>query len=377
MNSATLVLENGLILQGDGFGAREDSVFELVFNTSMTGYQEILTDPSYREQGVLFTTPHIGNVGINLDDNEALVPQISALIVRSISPGISNWRASCSLPDWLSKYNIPGISGIDTRMLTRILRDHGTMKAALSTKDTPAEILYDRTQRWPGLDGKNLVKFVTCSKPQFWSPDSASEWVVKEVASHTPDPGYKKRLIVLYDFGSKRNISRHLAARGAKVLIVPAEMPVEEVTHYHPDGYVLSNGPGDPAGLHWVIHNVKNIIALDKPVFGICLGHQLLGLALGCKTSRLKFGHHGGNHPVIEVDSRKTIVTSQNHNYAVDIDSLDLNQVKISHVSLNDHTLEGMRFINKPIFSVQFHPEASPGPHDAFTLFDDFFDLMG
>lgn len=367
--NATLALEDGTILNGDAFGAAADAVFELVFNTSMTGYQEILSDPSYRGQGVLFTVSHIGNVGINLEDNESAVPQASAALVREISPAISNWRSCLSLSDWLTQQGVPGISGLDTRSLTRKLRSQGTLKAALSTCGTPAATLLQRARDWPGLDGRDMVQEVTGSQVTAWEGDPGQKWVPSA-------PGSRQPHVVVIDYGAKRNILRHLAAFCGKVTVAPANIACADVLALRPDGVLLSNGPGDPAGLPHLVNVVGQLIERDVPIFGICLGHQLIGRALGAQTIRLKFGHHSGNHPVQDLRTRHVQVTSQNHNYAVDIATLDPTQVQVTHLSLNDQTLEGMRLTRHPVFSVQYHPEASPGPHDAQPLFQEFYRLI-
>jgi carbamoyl-phosphate synthase small subunit len=369
MTFATLALEDGTILHGDAFGAHTDTVFELVFNTSMTGYQEILTDPSYRGQGVLFTTSHIGNTGINLEDAESAVPQAAAAVVREISPLVSSWRSCLSLPEWMAEHGLPGISGIDTRRLTRKLRDQGTLKAALSSRGTPEEALVQMAREWPGLDGRDMVQEVTCAEAYPWLGDAGSQWV----SGGSQPPTAAAPHIVLYDFGAKWNILRHLSALGLRVTVVPAYTTCDEVMAMAPDGILLSNGPGDPAGLPRIVAEVRAIIEQRVPVFGICLGHQLIGRAVGGETLRLKFGHHSGNHPVLDLRTGKVEVTSQNHNYAVAITNLDPAEVEITHVSLNDRTLEGMRLKNYPVFSVQYHPEASPGPHDSHELFHEFF----
>ena len=369
---ATLVLEDGTIYPGQPFGAAADAVFELVFNTSMTGYQEILTDPSYRGQGVLFTASHIGNVGINTEDYESAAPQVSAVVVRSLSPVVSNWRASRDLSDWLAEHGVPGISGVDTRYLTRKLRDGGTMKAALSTQGTDPGHLLAIARDWLGLDGIDMVKEVTCVEPFQWTGDTPS---TSEVFRDLGGLSGGAR-VILYDFGAKRNIMRHLAAKGLQVIVVPADTSAEQVLAMHPDGVMLSNGPGDPAGLPYAVEAVRQLIAAGVPVFGICLGHQLIGRALGGTTSRLKFGHHGGNHPVQDLRTGKVYITAQNHNYQVDMDSLDPAEVEITHLSLNDGSLEGMRLKHKPVFCVQYHPEAAPGPHDAHDLFGEFMEMI-
>ncbi len=370
MTAATLALEDGTLLTGQAFGASADAVFELVFNTSMTGYQEILSDPSYRGQGVLFTTSHVGNVGINLEDQESAIPQAAAALVREISPLVSNWRAAQPLPDWLTRFGVPGISGLDTRFLTRKLRDQGVMKAALSTCGTSGADLLAMARAWPGLDGRDMVQEVSSSQFTPWSGDPGDRWL--EQAQSSGEPPH----IVVMDYGAKRNILRHLAAFGARVSVAPAYATCAEVMALHPDALLLSNGPGDPAGLPRIVATIDEFLAAGLPIFGICLGHQLIGRAIGGQTIKLKFGHHSGNHPVQDLRTGKVQVTSQNHNYAVAIDSLDSDQVEITHLSLNDQTLEGMRLKNRPVFSVQYHPEASPGPHDAHGLFAEFFNLI-
>lgn len=411
--NATLVLEDGTILQGQGFGAEADAVFELVFNTSMTGYQEILTDPSYRGQGVLFTLSHIGNVGINLEDDESAHPQVSAVVIRSLSPVVSNWRATLPLSDWLSQHGVPGISGVDTRFLTRKLRDGGTQKAALSTQGTPPETLLQMARDWPGLDGRDMVREVTCQEAYHWVDDAGSKWVASNaevrmmndetrlqnssfITHHSsfrndeggmlnnekwsPDSSFilhhSSFHIVAYDFGIKKNILRHLASYGANVTVVPADTPAREVLAMKPDGVFLSNGPGDPAGLPYAVQAVRELIESGVPLFGICLGHQLIGRALGAETYRLKFGHHGGNHPVQRLADGKVLITAHNHNYCVRPDDLNPDEVEITYKSLNDDSLEGLRMKHKPVMSVQFHPEAAPGPHDGHEIFGEFFGMM-
>ncbi|HEX6035176.1 MAG TPA: glutamine-hydrolyzing carbamoyl-phosphate synthase small subunit [Anaerolineales bacterium] len=372
MKLATLVLEDGTVIEGLAFGAEADAVFELVFNTSMTGYQEILTDPSYRGQAVLFTVPHIGNVGINLEDDESARPQVAAAVIRSLSPVVSNWRSALSLSDWLALHGVPGISGVDTRWLTRKLRDGGTQKSALSTKGTPADVLLQMARGWPGLDGRDMVKEVTCKEPYHWQGDQGDKWV-KAASNEQSSAGSRTWKVVAYDFGIKENILRHLSSHGAKVTVVPADTSADEVLAMKPDGVFLSNGPGDPAGLPYAVRAVSELIESGVPIFGICLGHQLIGRALGAETHRLKFGHHGGNHPVQYLPGGEVLITAQNHNYYVSTDDLDANEVEITYKSLNDDSLEGLRMKNKPVFSVQFHPEAAPGPHDAHTIFGEFF----
>lgn len=369
MKVATLVLGDGTVLEGEAFGAATDSVFELVFNTSMTGYQEILTDPSYRGQGVLFTVSHIGNVGINLEDDESARPQVSAAVIRSLSPVVSNWRSALSLSDWLVQHGVPGISGVDTRWLTRKLRDGGTQNAALSTRGTPPDELLKVVHEWGGLDGRDMVKEVTCEEIYHWVDDAGSKWVKNDGRSAINPP----LSIVAYDFGIKENILRQLSSYGAHVTVVPADTACEEVLAMRPDGVFLSNGPGDPAGLPYAVKAVSGLIESGVPIFGICLGHQLIGRALGAATHRLKFGHHGGNHPVRYLPTSEVLITAQNHNYHVSTQDLNPDEVEITCTSLNDDSLEGLRMRNKPVFSVQFHPEAAPGPHDAHDIFREFF----
>jgi carbamoyl-phosphate synthase small subunit len=372
MTSAQLALEDGTLLYGDTFGASATAVFELVFNTSMTGYQEILTDPSYRGQGVVFTTSHIGNVGINPEDYESPAQQVSAVIVREISPVVSNWRARYNLPEWLARNGTPGISGIDTRFLTRKLRDQGVMKAAISTDGLNGEELVRMARAWPGLDGRDMVQEVTCQAITPWVNDAGAAWVPQRAGARPTIPLH----VVLIDCGAKLNILRHLASYGLRVTIVPAYTACEQILALQPHGVLVSNGPGDPAGLPRIVATVQRLIASNTPIFGICLGHQLIGQAIGGKTMKLRFGHHSGNHPVQDVRTGKVQITVQNHNYAVSIDSLDPSVVEVTHLSLNDRTLEGMRLKGHPVFSIQYHPEASPGPHDAHGLFAEFHRSM-
>ena len=378
MKFATLVLEDGTVIEGQAFGAAVDAVFELVFNTSMTGYQEILTDPSYRGQGVLFTVSHIGNVGINVEDDESAHPQVSAAVIRALSPVVSNWRSALSLSDWLAQHGVPGISGVDTRWLTRKLRDGGTQKAALSTKGTAADVLLKMVHAWSGLDGRDMVKEVTCEESYGWVDDSGSKWIERKDNSILDNRRSNNEYrIIAYDFGIKENILRHLSSFGANVTVVPADTSAEDVLTLKPDGIFLSNGPGDPAGLPYAVEAVEKLIESNVPMFGICLGHQLIGRALGADTHRLKFGHHGGNHPVQHLPSGEVLITAQNHNYCVTAGDLNQDEVEITYKSLNDDSLEGIRMKNKPVFSVQFHPESAPGPHDAHDIFSDFFKMIG
>jgi carbamoyl-phosphate synthase small subunit len=345
----------------------------------MTGYQEILTDPSYRGQAVLFTVSHLGNVGINVEDDESIKPQASAAVIRSLSPVVSNWRSALSLSDWLAHHGVPGISGVDTRWLTRRLRDGGTQKAALSTNGTSAEALLRMARDWAGLDGRDMVREVTCDEPYHWVDDAGSKWIEDHrplTTDNAESMVSRPWFIVAYDFGIKENILRHLSSYGAKVTVVPADTTAGDVLEMKPDGVFLSNGPGDPAGLPYAVEAVGRLIESGVPMFGICLGHQLIGRALGADTHRLKFGHHGGNHPVQYLPSGEVLITAQNHNYCVAQGDLNPEEVDITYKSLNDDSLEGLRMKHKPVLSVQFHPEAAPGPHDAHDIFGEFFTLV-
>jgi carbamoyl-phosphate synthase small subunit len=378
--TAMLVLADGTIFHGKAFGAATTVVGEVVFNTSLTGYQEVITDPSYRGQMVCMTLPHVGNTGINAEDLESDKPQITAFIVREISPVVSNWRANETLPSYLERHGIPGISEIDTRALTRRLRDHGVMHAALCTdgSQTPEQLLV-LAQRWEGLDGRDLVKEVTCQESYHWVDGTQAEWtpmssgrdVTDNVQPTTPQSPH----VVAYDFGIKHNILRRLTSHGLRVTVVPANTSAEDVLALEPNGIFLSNGPGDPAGVPYAAQAVNELLKTNIPTFGICLGHQIIGLALGGETYKLKFGHHGSNQPVSDIDSATVQITAQNHNYAVNAESLPAN-VEITHRNLNDGTVEGLRLTDRPVFSVQYHPEASPGPHDADLLFARFANIV-
>ena len=374
---AILALENGRVFEGEGFGAQKTVVGEVVFNTSLTGYQEVLTDPSYRGQMVCMTVPHVGNTGVNREDVESDRPQVTAFIVREISPVVSNWRANESLASYLKRHDIPGISQVDTRALTRLLREEGLLHGALSTdgSHTRAELV-EMARSWEGLDGRDLVQEVTCEEPYYWSDETMGEWtpVASGSAESGPWPGsvgQSSPLVVAYDFGMKHNILRRLVSHNLRVAVVPADTPAGEVLALDPDGIFLSNGPGDPTGVPYAARAVARLLESGRPMFGICLGHQIIGLALGAETFKLKFGHHGGNQPVSDVDSTNIQITAQNHNYAVEQTTLPHN-VEITHLNLNDGTLEGMRLTDRPVFCVQYHPEASPGPHDADLLFARF-----
>lgn len=386
---ALLVLADGTVFRGEGFGAQTTVVGEVVFNTSLTGYQEVITDPSYRGQMVCMTVPHVGNTGVNAEDVESDRPQITAFIVREVSPVVSNWRANETLPAWLQRHGIPGISEIDTRALTRLLREKGVQHAALCTDGSrTVEELLAQARAWEGLDGRDLVREVTCQEAYHWLDATGEAWTPvpagRDLAQGSPAGGLPAAappedsslpLVVAYDFGIKHNILRRLASHGLRVTVVPAHTPAEEVLALQPDGIFLSNGPGDPAAVPYAAEAVAQLLDSGAPMFGICLGHQIIGLALGGRTYKLKFGHHGGNQPVSDVDATNVQITAQNHNYAVDESSLPAN-VQVTHRNLNDGTVEGLRLADRPVFCVQYHPEASPGPHDADLLFARFAETV-
>jgi len=355
---ALLVLENGKIFKGVSFGASGERTGEVVFNTSMAGYQEIITDPSYKGQIVVMTYPLIGNYGINKEDAESRQPFLEGFVVKEYSKIASNWKREQSLGEYLKENNILGIEGIDTRELTLHIREKGAMKAVLSTEDHDEVSLIKKAQCCRGLIGIDLVKEVSIPK--------------KYNYSQVKDAKYK---VVVLDCGVKYNILRELLRHKCNVIVLPAQATYEEILDVGPDGVLLSNGPGDPAAVDYVVQTVAKLVG-KVSIFGICLGHQILGLALGGKTYKLKFGHHGANHPVKDLKTGKVSITSQNHGFCVDIDSLNKKDIELTHVNLNDGTLEGLRYKKLPIFSVQFHPEASPGPHDAEYLFTEFTNLM-
>ncbi len=373
--NAILALENGTWFQGISAGASGETTGEVVFNTSMTGYQEILTDPSYAGQIVTMTAPQIGNYGVAGADTESDQPQVAGFVMRDASPVASNWRATGTLRDYLVRHHIIAISDVDTRALTRALRSSGVMRGIIATGSVDTAVLVERARRVPHMEGSDLVKDVT-TKAAYDFETSLADAVTDAGFGLPPLRRAKRALkVAAYDFGIKTNILRRLAAHGCQVRVFPASTPASEVMAWQPDGIFLSNGPGDPAAVTYAIDNIKKLAEGTTPMFGICLGHQLMGLALGAKTYKLKFGHRGGNHPVKQLDTGAIEITSQNHGFAVDPDSLPAT-TRVTHLNLYDGTIEGLRHINKPIFSVQYHPEASPGPHDADYLFQEFLDEM-
>ena len=381
---AILALEDGSVFHGTGFGAAATACGEVCFNTSMTGYQEILTDPSYKGQIVTMTYPLIGNYGVNDQDVESWRPHVAGFVIRELSPIVSNWRADHSLGSYLEQNAIPGIQGIDTRALTKKLRVRGALKGFISTQSISDAEAVDRAKNWPGLVGVDYVKEVTHQEPFQWDAkdqQSASfnlvRGITKADARTVRDPLPSADIpIVAYDFGMKYNIMRRLRQHGFKVQVVPATTPAAEALKYKPAGIFLSNGPGDPAALGYAVKAVSDLVNSGVPIFGICLGHQILGQAFGGKTFKLKFGHRGGNQPVKDLESGRVEITSQNHGFAVDAASLPPD-VSVNRINLNDQTVEGLRHKKKPIFCVQYHPEASPGPHDSTPLFAEFRQMIG
>ena len=369
---ATLALENGNWYEGVSAGAAGETGGEVVFNTSLTGYQEILTDPSYSGQIVTMTCPEIGNYGVADEDGESRAPKVAGFIIREQSPIASNWRADGTLRDYLVRYNIVAIADIDTRALTRILRSSGVMRGIIATGDVDPRALVDRARAIPQMEGSDLVVGVTCEAPFDWKPDESTG----DEFSPMPERRAGRTLkVAAYDYGMKWNILRRFTVHGCDVRVFPATAPASELLASGPDGVFLSNGPGDPAVLDYAIENARELVKSEVPTFGICLGHQILSLALGAQTYKLKFGHRGANHPVKELETGKVEITSQNHGFAVDPQSLP-SDVKVTHVNLYDQTIEGLRHETKPVFCVQYHPEAAPGPHDADYLFRQFLDEM-
>lgn len=374
---AHLILQDGTLFSGTSFGYEGSSSGEVVFNTAMTGYQEILTDPSYKGQIVVMTYPQIGNYGVNAIDVESNHLFLSGLVVKELSPLVSNYRSQSDLSSYLKKNRVPGLEGIDTRALVRHVREKGAMPALIHIgalkKNDPA---IKKASKLPPMEGQDFAKMVSCQKPYRWTKGTVS--VVKNDLKRKSDSkskGQKKSFnVIAYDFGIKQNILRMLVDHGCKVKVVPAQYPADKVLKENPDGVFLSNGPGDPAVCDYAIENVKKLLG-KKPIFGICLGHQILSLALGAKTYKLKFGHHGGNQPVMDLTTNKVEITSQNHGFAVDTKTLPAH-VKVTHVNLNDQTVEGIEHESESAFSVQYHPEAAPGPHDSHYLFERFVNMM-
>jgi len=361
---ARLILSDGKHFEGLSFGAMGTTMGEVVFNTAMTGYQEILTDPSYHFQLVVMTYPQIGNYGVNPKDYESRRIYASGFVIREYSPVVSHWQANKSLDDYLRNYGIVGISEVDTRALTRHLRDQGAQMGMITTSEEPLELLLERLRSGQKLVGRDIVKEVTAEEAYCWPLDSELD--------RRQEPSFK---VAVYDFGVKFSILRSLALHGCELRVFSAHTSAEEVLAWNPDGIFLSNGPGDPEPVEYAVNTVRSLLG-KRPIFGICLGHQILGLALGAKTTKLKFGHHGANHPVKYLPTGAVEITSQNHGFIVDADSLPKNEVEITHINLNDGTLEGFRHTSLPAFSVQYHPESAPGPHDSRYLFEQFTEEM-
>lgn len=370
---ALLALEDGRTFWGVACGYRGETQGEVVFNTSLTGYQEILTDPSYCGQLVAMTYPQIGNYGLNGDDQESGQPVLAGLILKECCRHPSNWRAETDLQSFLIQHRIVAIAGVDTRALTRHLRQQGALRGVISTEDLNPERLVQKAAELPSMQGRDLVQAVTRSKPTVWRESLSLGW--QSLAGVTDRLGFEAYRVVAYDFGVKSNILRCLASLNCRLTVVPATTPAADVLALQPHGVLLSNGPGDPAAVRYAIKNTSQLLG-QVPLMGICLGHQILGLALGGRTFKLKFGHHGANHPVKNLLTNRIEITAQNHGFAIDLDSLDPSEIELTHVNLNDGTVEGLRHRRLPVFSVQYHPEASPGPHDSLYLFHEFIKLM-
>ncbi len=371
MNPAVLALEDGTVFEGQSFGAPVERTGEVVFNTAITGYQEVFTDPSYSGQIVVLTNPQIGNYGANENDSESSRPYIEGLAVREFSPLSSNWRSDQTAQHFLTNNGVPVISGIDTRALVLHLRSRGVMRGVLSSISTDAKQLVERAKNSPSMNGLDLATRVSTKEQYSWDRGAIAASPSEDVG----DPAEARFHVVAYDFGIKRNILRMLVQSGSRVTVVPAGTKAEDVLALKPSGVFLSNGPGDPEPLTYQAEQVRRLVG-KTPIFGICLGHQILGLALGGKTYKLKFGHRGANHPVLNKVTGRVEITSHNHGFAVDPDTLNLNEIEVTHMNLNDQTLEGFRHRNHPVFCVQYHPEAAPGPHDSHYLFGDFKKLM-
>jgi len=371
LNPAVLALEDGTVFEGQSFGAQVERAGEVVFNTAITGYQEVFTDPSYSGQIVVLTNPQIGNYGANENDSESSRPYIEGLAVREFSPLASNWRSDESAQQFLTGNGVPVISGIDTRALVLHLRSRGVMRGVLSSISTDAKELVERARKSPSMNGLDLATRVSTKEQYEWDRGAIAASPSEDVG----DPAQARFHVVAYDFGIKRNILRMLVQSGSRVTVVPAGTKAEDVLALKPSGVFLSNGPGDPEPLTYQAEQVRKLVG-KVPIFGICLGHQILGLALGGKTYKLKFGHRGANHPVLNKVTGRVEITSHNHGFAVDPDSLNSKDIEITHMNLNDQTLEGFRHRNHPVFCVQYHPEAAPGPHDSHYLFGDFVKLM-
>jgi len=367
---AILALAGGTVFRGESIGADGTAVGEVVFNTAMTGYQEILTDPSYCRQIVTLTYPHIGNTGVNSEDVEAGRVHAAGLVIRDLPHESSSWRQSQSLSSYLRDQKVVAIAGIDTRKLTRILRDQGAQNGCLMAGKVDAAAALAQAKAFPGLAGMDLAKVVSCGEPYTWNE---TEWSLGKSFGQQAEPRYH---VVAYDYGVKRNILRKLATRGCRLTVLPAQASAQQALALRPDGVFLSNGPGDPEPCEYAIRTIRHLLDKAIPIFGICLGHQLLGLASGARTVKMKFGHHGANHPVQDLDSGRVMITSQNHGFAVDASTLPHSSARVTHVSLFDGSLQGFERTDRPAFCFQGHPEASPGPHDVDYLFDRFIGLM-